>query len=143
MKIRLYGDPILRKTAAPIQRITGPLRVFAEEMVKTATELNAEGLAAPQVGLSSSLIVVRINDAYVIMYNPFIFYASAETTSLEEGCLSIPDKTVNVHRPKSIDVGYIDSRGRKQSIHAEGVEAHKIMHEIDHLFGKLIIDYES
>jgi peptide deformylase len=142
MIIRKYGDPILRKRAASISRITSVHKLLAKEMLQVIEKENAAGLAAPQVGASVQLIVVKLDKKFIVMINPYVFNASKELAVLEEGCLSIPDRKINVSRPSSIDINYIDLNGRSKSLHIGGINTHIVLHEIDHLQGRLILDYE-
>ena len=150
LPIILLPDPVLRLKAAQIERVDDELRKLADEMLETMYDAPGVGLAAPQVNISRRLAVVDISDtdegeprAPLVLINPEIMKTGAEVSSFEEGCLSIPDVRVEIERPKSVTVNFIDRDGNPQSLVAEGFLATAIQHEIDHLDGKLIIDHMS
>ena len=150
LKLRYYGDPILRRRAEEITVFDPPLRGVADAMVETMREAEGVGLAAPQVGIERRLLValdMRTPDddgaAPIAMVNPEITERSRETWVFEEGCLSIPGIRGDVTRPSQVKVRYRDVDGREHTIDAEGMFARILQHEIDHLDGKLFIDYLS
>lgn len=140
-------DPILRKSAAPIERVDESLRRLADDMLETMYAAPGIGLAAPQVGVSRRLIVLDVADGDekrpMVLVNPEIVTLGPEPRIYEEGCLSIPDVKVEIERPSSVTVRYIDLAGERQEIAAEGLLATALQHEIDHLNGRLIIDFLS
>lgn len=141
-------DPILRKVAAPIERVDDALRALAEGMLEAMYEAPGIGLAAPQVGVSRRLIVLDVSDKDsekkpLVMVNPEILTQSDERRIYEEGCLSIPEVKVEIERPGAVTVRYLDQHGRRQEMEAEGLLATVIQHEVDHLDGRLIIDFLS
>jgi peptide deformylase len=141
-------DPILRKKAAPIERVDDTLRRLMGDMLLTMYEAPGIGLAAPQIGVSRRLIVMdpAKDDAPktpLVMVNPEILERSEELRLHEEGCLSIPDFTAEVERPAKTRVSYIDRDGKQQEIELEGIWSTLVQHEIDHLNGVLFIDYLS
>jgi peptide deformylase len=106
------------------------------------------GLAAPQVGVSRRLVVLDVSEKDgeknpIVMVNPEIIRFGEERRSYEEGCLSIPDVKVEIERPASLTVRFLDRDGQSRELMAEGLLATAIQHEIDHLDGRLIIDYLS
>ena len=103
---------------------------------------NGIGLAAPQIGLSRRIIVAEVCDRQICIVNPQIVYV-AEWDWLEEGCLSLPGKLVNVKRRRAIEVKGMDVKGNEMSVSATGIFARVLQHEIDHLNGVLICDYET
>ena len=109
-------------------------------MAMTMYSVNGIGLAAPQVGLDIKIIVIDIGQGLLKLVNPKII-KSEGISVLEEGCLSIPDTYVKVKRKQKIAVSALDNYGKPQLIRAEGLLAHALGQEIDHLNGKLIIDY--
>jgi len=147
LEIVLHPDPRLKKTCAPVEDVSDDLRSLAKDMLKTMYEAPGIGLAAPQVGVLSRLIVldcVKEEGAKprpLIMFNPTILSASDETSVYEEGCLSIPDQYADVTRPAEVEVGWIDENGQAQQETFDGIWATCVQHEIDHLNGKLFIDY--
>lgn len=147
LDIVLHPDPRLKKHCAPVDDLSDDLRQLAKDMLKTMYEAPGIGLAAPQVGVLSRLIVldcVKEEGATprpLIMFNPEIIAHSAETSVYEEGCLSIPDQYADVTRPSVVDVRWIDENGDEQEETFDDLWATCVQHEIDHLNGKLFIDY--
>jgi peptide deformylase len=142
-------DPILRQVAEPVTAVTDEVRALMDDMVDTMREEHGLGLAAPQIGLSTRVIVMDCSEEDdsdpVIwkMANPEIIEASEEMVSMEEGCLSIPGYRGEVTRPASVTVRYLDADGKEQDMQASGLLAACVQHEIDHLNGRLFIDYLS
>jgi len=145
-KVRIVGDKVLRKVAEPVSRITPDLSKLISDMFETMKESNGIGLAAPQVGVSKRVIVISVpmEDEGVhkaALINPEIAQYSVEEDIVEEGCLSVPGVVAEVKRPVAIKVRAIDGiKKKKTNFEAEGLLARCIMHEIDHLDGKLFID---
>lgn len=145
--ILFHPDPRLKTTCAPVINITGDLRKMADDMLETMYHAPGIGLAAPQIGVLQRLIVmdcVKEEDADpapVIMFNPEIIASSQESEIYEEGCLSIPDHYAEVTRPKEVEVKWIDIEGVEQRQGFDGLWSTCVQHEIDHLNGKLFIDY--
>ena len=145
--ILFHPDPRLKTTCAPVINITGDLRKMADDMLETMYDAPGIGLAAPQIGVLQRLIVmdcVKEEDADpapVIMFNPEIIASSQESEIYEEGCLSIPDHYAEVTRPKEVEVKWIDIEGVEQRQGFDGLWSTCVQHEIDHLNGKLFIDY--
>lgn len=141
-------DPVLRKVAAPIDRVDADVRRLADDMLETMYAAPGIGLAAPQVGVSRRLIVTdtspdKDKPTPLVMINPRILRLGPETDVHEEGCLSIPDVKVDVERPTTLTVHFVDRDGREQEMAVDGLLATAVQHEIDHLDGRLIIDYLS
>ncbi|MBS0243960.1 MAG: peptide deformylase [Proteobacteria bacterium] len=148
LEIITLPDPILRQTAVPVERVDEALLKLADDMLETMYEAPGVGLAAPQVGVSRRLIVMDASEkedakAPIVMINPEIVTLGSEKRTYEEGCLSIPDVKIEIERPGRVAVRYIDREGRQQSLDADGLLATVIQHEIDHLDGRLIIDFMS
>jgi peptide deformylase len=150
LKLRYYGDPILRRRAADVRVFDETLVKTADDMLETMEREEGVGLAAPQVGLDLRLLVALAmrepgdEDAEpVLLVNPEILDRSRDTWVYEEGCLSIPGIRGDVTRPLTIRVRYQDVGGNEHTIDAEGMFARILQHEIDHLDGKLFIDYLS
>lgn len=145
--ILLHPDPRLKKTAAPVADLSDELRALADDMLETMYDAPGIGLAAPQVGVPERLIVLDCvkgeneKPRPLIMFNPEIIAASDETSVYEEGCLSIPEQFADVTRPAEVDVRWTDRDGREQQETFTGLWATCAQHEIDHLDGKLFIDY--
>lgn len=148
LEIITLPDPILRQSSTPVERIDDALRRLADDMLDTMYEAPGIGLAAPQVGVSRRLIVLDVSEKEgeknpVVMINPEIVRLADEKRTYEEGCLSIPDVKVEIERPSGLTVRYLDRDGRLQEVTADGLFATAIQHEIDHLDGRLIIDFLS
>ena len=147
MPILLHPDPRLKKVCAPVPDLSDALRVLADDMLETMYVAPGIGLAAPQVGVLSRLIVldcIKDDDAPaepMIMFNPEIVASSDNLNVYEEGCLSLPDHFGEVTRPAEVDVRWIDRDGNEQQAGFDGLWATCVQHEIDHLNGKLFIDY--
>jgi peptide deformylase len=148
--MRYYGDPILRKRAPEVHDFDQQLREEAEAMIETMDREAGVGLAALQVGIEKRLLIaVQMKDPDdsdaepVVMVNPEILERSPETWEYEEGCLSIPGIRGDVTRPERVKVRYQDLDGKSHTIDIEGMFARVVQHEIDHLDGKLFIDYLS
>ena len=146
LQMRYYGDPVLRKRAAPVETVTEAERQLAEDMLITLAIIgNGVGLAATQVGVLKRLIVVDIgeidDEVYepLVLFNPEILSTEGEIVA-EEGCLSIPDVTADVKRPEWIVVKGIDIQNEPVQIETDGLLARVLLHEIDHLNGVLFID---
>jgi peptide deformylase len=141
-KICIYGDYILRKKAKLVKSVAEPERKTLEEMLSVMRNSGGIGLAAPQVGLAKRLIVVEYQDSLLMLANPKIVKKEG-IDFLEEGCLSFPEIVVKIKRPKKIIVEALDKDNKKVKIEADFILSRALQHEIDHLNGKLIIDYAS
>src|SRR3990167_5861426 len=155
MRIILHPNSILRKKTADIDLARmdrKKLRKLAMDMIKTMYRAEGVGLAAPQVGESIRLCVIRKNTSNrykemrlnlkddLILINPYIVARSQETNAMEEGCLSIPDVSVSVTRPVWTTVRVYTLEGKQYEFEAHDFFARVVQHEIDHLDGILIID---
>ena len=141
-------DPILRQVAAPVERVDDALRRLAGDMLETMYDAPGIGLAAPQVGVSRRLIVLDVSEKDgerhpLVMINPEIVRLADERRTYEEGCLSIPDVKVEIERPAELTVRFLDRDGKLKELSADGLLATAIQHEVDHLEGRLIIDFLS
>ncbi|MEJ6391028.1 peptide deformylase [Gymnodinialimonas ulvae] len=147
--IVLHPDPRLKKVAAPVDDLSDELRALAEDMLATMYDAPGIGLAAPQIGVSRRLIVMDCvkeegaDPRPMAMFNPEVIASSDETNVYEEGCLSIPEHYADVTRPEAVTVRWIDPNGVEQQDTFDGLWATCVQHEIDHLDGKLFIDYLS
>ena len=146
-QILLHPDPRLKKVAADVSDLSDDLRRLADDMLETMYAAPGIGLAAPQIGILDRLIVLDCvkegagEARPLVMFNPRVIAASDETNVYEEGCLSIPEQYAEVTRPRVVDVEWIDRNGNVQSETFDGLWATCVQHEIDHLDGKLFIDY--
>lgn len=148
-----YDHPILRKKSQPIELINDEIKKFAQDMVASMIHYNGVGLAAPQVGKSIRLIVIR--DEFVnedgefrlgppeILINPILSSPSKEMEKMAEGCLSIPGIHAEVERPTKIKVKYLTLDNQTIEEEPIGFRARVIMHENDHLNGVLYVDRVS
>lgn len=149
LPILIHPDPRLKKVAAPVTDLSDDLRQLADRMLTTMYEAPGIGLAAPQVGIGTRLIVLdceKADDATprpLVMFNPQVVASSDEMNTYDEGCLSIPDVYADVTRPEAVTVRWIDLNGAEQEETFDGLWATCVQHEIDHLEGKLFIDYLS
>jgi len=145
--ILLHPDPRLKKRCDPVETVDEGIRVLIADMFDTMYDAPGIGLAAPQVGVLSRVLVMDCakpdeeDPAPIAMVNPEIIAASEDLNIHEEGCLSIPDEFNDVERPASVRVAYTDAEGARQEIDCDGLLATCVQHEIDHLNGKLFIDY--
>ena len=145
--ILLHPDPRLKKTAAAVVDLSDKLRSLADDMVETMYAAPGIGLAAPQLGVLARLIVLDCTPddiaerGALVMFNPLVIARSDETSSYDEGCLSIPDHYAEVTRPAKVTVTWLDRDGTAQQQDLSGLWSTCVQHEIDHLDGKLFIDY--
>ena len=143
LDIRVLGDPILRQATTPVATITDGLQRLIDDMFDTMYHARGIGLAAPQVGRSERLAVLDLGDDPFVIINPAVVQASSGKARGEEGCLSIPDIYADVERPKTVTVRALDRRGTEFEREATDLLARCLQHEIDHLDGKLFLDYLS
>jgi peptide deformylase len=142
LKIRIYGNPCLRKKCVSLKEVGPSERVVIEAMVATMHQAKGVGLAAPQVGINRRFFVCDVGDGPMVIINPRIIKKSG-SESLEEGCLSIPEVAVMVNRPEKITVQYMDENNQMMKMACDGLLARVVQHETDHLDGKLIVDYAT
>ncbi|MCS7233842.1 MAG: peptide deformylase [Synergistetes bacterium] len=142
-KIRIYGDPILRKRSEEVNIYDAALISLVEEMVKIMFENDGLGLAAPQIGISKRVAVVLKENEPLVMVNPTILETSTELVDEKEGCLSFPNIYEVIKRPKWVRIKAFNTEGKDYIVEGDGLLARAILHEIDHLDGKLLIDYLS
>ena len=147
LQIAIYGDSILTRKAESIKNINEKIVELAQNMVKTMHSAPGIGLSAPQVRSSKSLITVDLSvgeksEDLIVLVNPELIAQEGEIVS-EEGCLSIPGIQEKVARSAKVMVKGVDLKGKEKVIEAEDLLARVLCHEIDHLNGKLFIDYLS
>lgn len=142
LKINIYGDSVLRKKAKPVKEISAEHRKTLSLMAESMYEHSGIGLAAPQVGMSVQLIVVDIGEGLYKLVNPKIVKRQG-SQAIQEGCLSVPGACVKVKRSKQVWIEALDENSRLVRIEAKDLFACVLQHEIDHLEGKLIVDYAS
>jgi len=143
LDIRVLGDPVLRKPTKPVQKITDELRSLIADMFETMYAAEGIGLAAPQVGRSERVAVVDVEGKKFALINPQIVSTGATSDKAEEGCLSIPDIYGDVERPSQVTIRFIDENGKEHDESGTELLGRCFQHEIDHLDGKLFVDYLS
>ena len=141
LKVRRYGDPVLRRRAVPIDAVTPELKRLVDDMTDTMYDEVGIGLAAPQVGHSVRLLVVGDEEGRGVqaLVNPVITESGGSVTA-EEGCLSLPGIFADVTRAQWVKLEARDLEGRPITITARGLRSRVFQHEIDHLDGVLFID---
>ncbi|MDF1669612.1 MAG: peptide deformylase [Roseovarius sp.] len=145
--ILIHPDPRLKKVCAPVPDLSDALRKLADDMLETMYDAPGIGLAAPQIGVLDRLIVMDcvkedgVEAKPMVLFNPEIMASSDDLNVYEEGCLSIPEQYADVTRPSEVDVRWMDRDGNAQQQTFDGLWATCVQHEIDHLNGKLFIDY--
>ena len=142
LDIRVLGDPVLRQVTTPVAEVTDELRRLIDDMFDTMYAAKGIGLAAPQVGRLERIAVVDVDDQPLAIVNPEILRREG-TVKGEEGCLSIPEVYGDVERAARVVVRALDRDGRAFEIEANDLLSRCLQHEIDHLHGKLFIDYLS
>ncbi len=146
LSILRYPDPRLHKVAKPVAAIDARLRQLAADMFETMYEAAGIGLAATQVDVHERLIVIDVSenrDQPLVLINPEITWASPETRVGDEGCLSVPGIYDGVERAIAVKVQALDLDGKLREHAAEGMLAVCIQHEMDHLMGKVFVEYLS
>lgn len=141
-----FPDPRLRKVASPVTVFDAKLEVLIDDMFETMYDSQGIGLAATQIDVHKRLLVIDVSeskDSPLVLINPSFEIIEDELSEYDEGCLSVPGFYETVSRPKGIKVQAQDRKGEKFEIEAEGILATCIQHEIDHLDGKLFVDYIS
>ena len=145
--ILIHPDPRLKMVADAVEAVDDPLRKLADDMLETMYAAPGIGLAAPQVGILQRMLVmdcVKEEGAPpqpMVLINPEVVWSSEARNVYEEGCLSIPEEFADVERPAEVEVTWTNLEGAAQSGKFDGLWATCVQHEIDHLDGKLFIDY--
>ncbi len=144
--ILIHPDPRLKKLCDPVAEITPEIAQLAEDMLETMYDAPGVGLAAPQIGVTKRVIVLdcsKEQDARrpLAMVNPEVIWESEDQSRYEEGCLSIPEQYAEVARPAEVRVRWLGLDGSLQEEQFAGLWATCVQHEIDHLNGKLFIDF--
>ena len=143
LDIRVLGDPVLRKPTKPVTTITDELRKLIADMFETMYAAEGIGLAAPQVGRTERLAVVDVDGAKFTLINPSVVSTEGEKEIAEEGCLSIPDIYGDVERRATVTIRAMDEDLKEYEATGSELLGRCFQHEIDHLDGKLFIDYLS
>ena len=145
LKVLHFPDPRLRRQARPVASVTGETRRVAADMLETMYAEHGIGLAAVQVGIAQRIVVIDLSeerDRPLVLINPELLETGGEE-EMEEGCLSVPGFTAPVRRCERVRVRALDRAGEPFELDADGLLAVCIQHEIDHLNGKLFVDYLS
>jgi peptide deformylase len=142
LRVRKFGDPVLRTRARPLAQVDDTLRSEVQHMGQLMGDALGVGLAATQLGVLHRVLVYRVQQQAPVaaLVNPEIEWSGRELETMEEGCLSLPGALVDVERPVHVRVRALDQRGDQIVVEASGLEARVIQHEIDHLDGVLILD---
>ncbi|RTK92327.1 MAG: peptide deformylase [Rickettsiales bacterium] len=153
LEVLTAPHPILNQVAQPVDEVDNNIRKIMDDMLETMYHETGVGLAANQVGILKRIIVIDLKDDDeeirekgfypLFMANPEIIQISDDSEEEIEGCLSVPEQRVAVTRPQHVKVKYLDYNNKKQEIDARGWFARAVQHEIDHLNGKLMINYLS
>jgi len=146
LNVLCYPDPRLHKVAKPVTQVDDRIKKIVSDMAETMYEAPGVGLAATQVDIHERIIVIDVSDdqnELMVFINPEIIWASAETKSWREGCLSVPEFYDEVERPSEIRVKSLDIDGKEFEIAADGLLAVCLQHELDHLQGKVFVEYLS
>jgi len=142
-KLVLYPDEVLRKPSQEIKTIDEQLHGLIKAMSEIMYANNGIGLAAPQVGYLSRVIMFDVGDGLLTLINPEIITTKEGVDYREEGCLSLPGISVGINRPTKIKVKAITPSEEEVVLNLSGLKARVVQHEVDHLNGRLIIDYAS
>ena len=141
-------NKLLRQVSKPVEKVTKNEQILMDNMLDTMYAANGIGLAAIQIGVPKRIIVMDLSKdpkkkepRYFV--NPIIKNKNSQKATYEEGCLSVPNQFAEIDRPSECEVEYLDYNGEKKILHAEGLLATCIQHEMDHLEGILFIDYLS
>ncbi len=133
------GDPVLRQRCEEVRSFNKELGAMLDDMKETVRAEHGAGLAAPQIGVASRVVVIDVDEGYFELVNPVIFSTKGEQTG-PEGCLSVKGKQGTVTRPFKVKAEYRDRTGKKHKLTAEGFFARALCHELDHLDGILYTD---
>lgn len=145
LDILFYPDPQLRKVAEPVTNVDGRVAQLVDDMLETMYDAPGVGLAATQINVHERIVVIDVSDegdSPITLINPEIVLAEGEG-EMQEGCLSIPGIYEDIKRNTDVKVNAIDREGNPFELEADGLLAVCIQHEIDHLEGKLFVDYLS
>lgn len=145
--IVIYGDPVLREVSKPVDSVDQQVKDLVSDMIDTLRKARGLGLAAVQIGVPKRIFLVDLSavnakESLRVFINPEIIASSGEV-EMEEGCLSFPDLYQKITRPASVTVRALDADGKTFEMSVDGLSARAILHEYDHLEGKLFIDYLS
>jgi peptide deformylase len=146
LPILCYPDPRLHKIAKPVQKVDARIRKIVEDMAQTMYAAPGVGLAATQVDIHERIVVIDVSDdqnELMVFINPELVWQSPEQKTWKEGCLSVPEYYDEVTRPDKIIVRALDQNGKEFEVKAEGLLSVCLLHEMDHLMGKVFVEYLS
>jgi len=146
LPVLCYPDPRLHKVAKPVTQVDARIKKIVADMADTMYDAPGVGLAATQVDIHERIVVIDVSDdqnELMVFINPEIIWASPEKKSWREGCLSVPDYYDEVERPSEIRVKALDTEGNEFELDADGLLAVCLQHELDHLQGKVFVEYLS
>lgn len=146
LPILVYPDPRLHTVARPVKAVDSRIQALVADMLETMYAAHGIGLAATQVDVHERVIVIDVSEERnqpLVLINPEIVWASADKQLAEEGCLSVPGIYDGVERARAIRVRALDGQGQDRTLEAEGLLAVCIQHELDHLLGKVFVEYLS
>jgi peptide deformylase len=146
LDILRYPDPKLQTVAKPVQAIDARIRTLVADMLETMYDANGIGLAATQVNVHERVVVMDVSenrDEPIVLINPTITWMGDERVKGEEGCLSVPGIYDGVERATAIRVSAQDADGNTRELEAQGLFAVCVQHELDHLMGKVFVEYLS
>ena len=146
LTVLCYPDPRLHKIAKPVAQVDARIKKIVADMADTMYEAPGVGLAATQVDIHERILVIDLSDEQnelMVFINPEITWASAEKKSWREGCLSVPEFYDEVERPAEIRIKALDIEGKEFELEADGLLAVCLQHELDHLQGKVFVEYLS
>lgn len=146
LPVLCYPDPRLHKVAKPVAQVDARIQKIVADMAETMYDAPGVGLAATQVDIHERIVVIDVSDdqnELMVFINPEIIWASPEKKSWREGCLSVPDYYDEVERPSEIRVKALDIKGKEFELDADGLLAVCLQHELDHLQGKVFVEYLS
>lgn len=146
LPVLCYPDPRLHQVAKPVAQVDARVKKIVADMAETMYEAPGVGLAATQVDIHERIVVIDVSDdqnELMVFINPEIIWASSEKKSWREGCLSVPEFYDEVERPAQIRVKALDIHGKEFELEADGLLAVCLQHELDHLQGKVFVEYLS
>lgn len=146
LPILCYPDPRLHKVAQPVQTVDARVQTLVEDMLATMYDAHGIGLAATQIDVHERIVVIDVSEERnepLVLINPEIVWASPEKHVGDEGCLSVPGIYDGVERAAAVHVRALDAQGQSRTLEAEGLLAVCVQHEMDHLMGKVFVEYLS
>jgi peptide deformylase len=146
LPILCFPDPRLHKVAKPVEAVDARIQTLVSDMLATMYDAQGIGLAATQVDVHERVVVIDVSEERnepMVLINPEIVWASDEKTVGDEGCLSVPGIYDGVERSTAVQVRALDDKGQSRVIEAEGLLAVCMQHEMDHLMGKVFVEYLS